>query len=197
ERNPHTENGVGCTACHGIHGNVRTGLLKKREVELCYDCHTDVRGQFAQPYRHPVWDQIVRCSDCHMALAENKGLLSYSRMDQDCFRCHAYFRGPFPFEHQATIGWSTQEGGCSTCHNAHGSSIPRMLKQPYESPDFSLCSQCHSVPGHNYNSRHGDEWAGVACNECHVDIHGSYVSQYFFSSSMQTQGCFNVGCHQF
>jgi DmsE family decaheme c-type cytochrome len=197
ERNPHADNGVGCADCHGIHGVKRAGLLKDKEVKLCYGCHTDIRGEFAQPYRHPVWDEIVRCSDCHMSLAENKHLLSYGYMDQACFKCHAYFQGPFPYEHQATIGWSTQEGGCMACHRAHGSSVPRMLNQPYDPPDYSLCSQCHSVPGHNYNSRHGDEWAGVPCNDCHVDIHGSYTSRYYFSAELQSQGCFNTGCHRF
>jgi DmsE family decaheme c-type cytochrome len=197
ERNPHFENGVGCTDCHSIHGAKRAGLLKDKEVKLCYSCHTDVRGQFAQPYRHPVWDEIVRCSDCHMSLDRNKRLLSGSRMDEACFQCHQYFQGPFPYEHQATIGWSTQEGGCMACHRPHGSNNPRMLNQPYESPDYALCSQCHAVPGHNFNPRHGNEWEGVPCNDCHVDIHGSYQNRYFLSPDLQSQGCFNAGCHQY
>ena len=197
ERNPHPENGVGCIDCHKIHGTERAGLLKDREVKLCYSCHTNVRGEFAQPYRHPVWDEIVRCSDCHMSLAENKYLLSHGRMDQACFQCHQYFQGPFPYEHQATIGWSAQEGGCMSCHRPHGSNNPRMLNQPYEAPDFALCSQCHSVPGHNNNPRHGDEWAGVPCNDCHVDIHGSYENRFFLSPDLQSQGCFNTGCHRY
>jgi len=105
ERNPHPENGVGCTDCHQIHGVERAGLLKNKEVKLCYGCHTSVRGEFAQPYRHPVWDEVVRCSDCHMSLAEDKHLLSHARMDQACFQCHQYYQGPFPYENQATIGW--------------------------------------------------------------------------------------------
>jgi DmsE family decaheme c-type cytochrome len=197
ERNPHPLNNVGCMDCHQIHGVVRAGLLKKEEVKLCYSCHTNVRGEFAQPYRHPISDKIIRCSDCHMEVARDKEPLSYARMDEACFQCHKYFQGPFPYEHQATIGWSTQEGGCMACHRPHGSSVPRMLNQPYESPDYSLCSQCHTVPGHNFNSRHGDEWAGMPCNDCHVDIHGSYTSRYFFSTALQSQGCFNTGCHQF
>lgn len=197
ERNPHAGNGVGCTDCHQVHGVNRAGLLKDREVELCYSCHTDVRGEFAQPYRHPVWDEIVKCSDCHMFTAESKSVLSIQRTDRACFQCHNYFAGPYPFEHQATIGFSTQEGGCMACHRPHGSNVPRMLNQPYEAPDFSLCSQCHSVPGHNYNYRHGDEWAGVPCNDCHVDIHGSYVNRQFLSTELQSQGCFVATCHRF
>jgi len=197
ERNPHPDNNVGCVDCHTVHGVKRAGLLKEKEVKLCYSCHSNVRGEFAQPYRHPVWDEIVKCSDCHMSLAENKHLLSFARMDQACFQCHQYFQGPFPYEHQATIGWSAQEGGCMACHRPHGSNNPRMLNQPYQSPDFALCSQCHSVPGHNNNPRHGDEWQGVPCNDCHVDIHGSYENRFFLSPDLQSQGCFNTGCHRY
>lgn len=197
ERNVHAANGVNCAECHQVHGVKRSALLKKDEVELCLECHTDVRGEFAQPYRHPVSDGIVRCSECHASLDENKRILSYARIDAACFNCHEEFQGPFPFEHQAAVGYSTQEGGCLACHAAHGSSLPRMLKRPYEPPNFNLCSQCHVVPRHNYNSRHGDEWAGVPCNDCHGDIHGSYVSRYFLSPSLQSQGCFNTGCHQY
>ena len=210
ERNLHAENGVGCTDCHTVHGTIgagllkdtgmdthRTGLLKDVESELCYSCHTNVRGEFAQPYRHPIWDQIMRCSDCHMPLEEDRTLLSYERMDRACFNCHKYFQGPFPYEHQATIGWSTQEGGCMACHRPHGSNNPRMLNQPYESPDFALCSQCHSVPGHDYNPRHGNQWEGVPCADCHVDIHGSYENKNFLTPDLQSQGCFNTGCHRY
>jgi hypothetical protein len=44
---------------------------------------------------------------------------------------------------------------------------------------------------------HGTQWSGVPCNDCHADIHGSYVSRLFLSESLQGQGCFNAGCHAF
>ena len=75
--------------------------------------------------------------------------------------------------------------------------FPRLLKQPYEGPHFQLCSQCHSVPRHNWNNQHGSLFAGVPCNDCHVDIHGSYTSRYFFTPQLQADGCINSGCHRF
>jgi hypothetical protein len=51
------------------------------------------------------------------------------------------------------------------------------------------------VPLHNYNSQHGDAWAGVACAECHTDIHGSYTSRIFATPALEAQGCFAAGCH--
>ncbi len=196
ERNVHAANDVNCSACHSVHRSTHPALLRQAESGLCYGCHGDVAGQFAKPYRHPVNDQILKCSDCHMTLDQTRRPLSRNGTNV-CTKCHAEFEGPFPFEHQATVDYSTEEGGCISCHEPHGSSLPRMLNQPYEPPNFQLCTQCHSVPGHNLNPMHGTQWAGVPCNECHTDIHGSYVSHLFLSESLQSRGCFNAGCHQF
>lgn len=212
ERNAHVMNEVNCSSCHQIHGvheadetygagearaTHLTGLLKKNEVDLCLDCHTNVRGEFARPTHHPVMEGIVRCSQCHLTYDRTRSPLSFIGTNEACFTCHNEFQMPFPYEHQATVDFSVEEGACLNCHEPHGSNLPRMLKQPYEGPNYQLCSQCHSVPKHNFNSFHGSQWAGVPCNDCHVDIHGSYTSQYFFTPEMQSRGCINVGCHAF
>jgi DmsE family decaheme c-type cytochrome len=195
ERNVHTSSGVNCSACHSIHGSRLAGLLKKAERALCLDCHASVEGQFARPFRHPVEEGVVRCSECHLTLDETQRELSLNGTNV-CMRCHGEFEGPFPYEHQATVDYSTDEGGCLTCHQAHGSYLPRLLKQPYAPPHFAICAQCHSVPRHNANAMHGTRWAGVPCGECHADIHGSYTSRLFLSESLEGLGCFSVGCHR-
>ena len=196
EKNVHTANDVNCSGCHSVHQSTHPALLKQAESGLCLGCHTDVAGQFARPFRHPVNDQIVKCSDCHLTLDQTRRPLSRNGTNV-CTGCHAEFEGPFPYEHQATLDYSTEEGGCLSCHDPHGSSLPRMLKQPYEAPHFQLCAQCHSVPRHNLNSMHGTTWSGVPCNDCHTDTHGSYSSRLFLSESLEGRGCFNVGCHKF
>ena len=194
EKNVHTTNDVSCSACHSVHQSKQASLLKKAEVSLCLGCHTSVQGQFAKPYRHPVNDGVVKCSECHQTLNETRRELSLNGTNV-CVKCHAEFGGPFPHEHQATVDYSTEEGGCISCHEPHGSYLPRMLKQPYEAPHFQLCTQCHSVPGHNSNPMHGTTWAGKPCSDCHTDIHGSYSNRLFVSESLLSQGCFNAGCH--
>ncbi len=196
EGNAHGSSDVNCSGCHQIHGNVRLGLLKTEQPELCYECHSGVRGQFALPYRHPVERGIVKCSECHTTLDLRPAQRTTSGTDETCFSCHSEFRGPFPFEHQAAVDYSSEEGACLSCHEAHGSHLPRMLKQPYEAPHHQLCSQCHALPGHYRNSQHGTAWAGRDCNECHVDIHGSYFSEHLLSPSLATPGCLNPGCHK-
>ena len=197
ERNVHAENGVNCSSCHGVHASKSPSLLKAGEVELCQGCHTRVAGEFAKPFRHPVNDGIVKCSECHLTLDKSTRDLTMNGMSDACTNCHGEFRGPFPYEHQAVLDYSTEEGGCMACHEPHGSYLPRMLKQPYEAPNFQLCAQCHSVPLHKMSPYHGTTWADLPCNDCHTDIHGSYISRNFLSESLRDQGCFNVGCHQY
>lgn len=197
EDNIHTMSGVSCVDCHNVHDNRHVSLLEKDQPELCFGCHETIEGTFAQPFRHPVNDHIVKCTDCHLTIDRMATELSYNGINDACYECHAQYEGPFPYEHQATMDFSTEEGGCLSCHNPHGSYNPRMLKQPYDPPHYQLCSQCHAVPLHNNNSFHGTQWAGVPCNDCHTDIHGSYTSRHFLGEALEGQGCFNVGCHQF
>jgi DmsE family decaheme c-type cytochrome len=194
EKNGHTNANVNCSGCHSVHGSTHPSLLMKTEPELCLGCHTGVEGQFAKPYRHPVMEGVLKCSECHMTLSETRRELSHNGTNV-CMRCHAEFEGPFPHEHQATVDYSTEEGGCISCHEPHGSYLPRMLRQPYEGPHFQLCTQCHSVPRHNANTMHGTTWSGKPCNDCHTDIHGSYSNRLFMSESLLDAGCFNAGCH--
>jgi DmsE family decaheme c-type cytochrome len=195
ERNVHAAHDVSCSGCHRVHGSKHTSLLTKPESQLCLDCHGRVEGQFARPYRHPVPEGIIRCSECHLTLDQTARELSQNGTGV-CMKCHAEFAGPFPHEHQATLEHSTDEGGCLSCHDPHGSALPRMVVQPYEPPHYQLCSQCHAVPRHNSNTMHGTSFAGVPCNDCHVDIHGSYDNRLFVNESLKAQGCFNSGCHK-
>lgn len=193
---PHARAGVSCTECHQVHGARLGGGLKDEQTALCFGCHGAQRGEFARAYSHPVRDGgFMSCTDCHLSGDDDLAPSSRLRSNEACLDCHREFRGPFPHDHQAAVDYTTEEGGCVACHEPHGSHLPRLLKQPYEAPHFQLCSQCHVVPLHQYNSQHGSDWAGVACNECHVDIHGSYESRFYLSRTLEAQGCLAVGCH--
>ncbi len=191
-RSAHTLNGVACTSCHSIHHSpTQKSLLARKQTELCYGCHTDVRVQFNMPVKHRVNEGFMDCTDCHnphgsSAPAWNSGLRP--RMvrqvlgsEEPCLRCHRDKAGPFAFEHPAV-----RVEGCERCHFPHGSTNTRLLRRPVV---FTICLECHNGAG--TFGRHG---TGVVvqtsshnmadpryqnCTVCHVRIHGSNADPNF------------------
>jgi DmsE family decaheme c-type cytochrome len=200
ERDPHIEADLSCDACHKIHNNNDyPALLKASANTVCLDCHASARSDFALPTHHPVMEGVVECRDCHIEIAQSPKQRTAGGPAETCVACHGRMQGPFPYEHEPAVNYAVNDGGCLNCHNPHGSVYPMLLKQSYESPHFSLCSQCHAVPKHLNNMQHGTQWAGVACSDCHVDVHGSYVNRNLLDPSLGAQGCFQGGggCHKF
>jgi DmsE family decaheme c-type cytochrome len=191
QRSEHTLNGVACTSCHSIHhSSTPKFLLAKKQNEMCYGCHANIRAQFEMPSHHRVNEGFMQCTDCHnphgsfAALSGNN--LHPSLMDRafdtdpPCLKCHVDKRGPFVYEHP-----SVRVEGCQACHNPHGSTNAKLLTRPVV---FTLCLECHNGGGT------GTRNAGVdiqtarhnllnpkfqKCTTCHVKIHGSNADQYF------------------
>ena len=113
-------------------------LLKAAQPTLCFQCHTDVKPQFAMPFHHKVNEGLVKCSDCHDVHGTfgNNNLKSTADQNAVCTKCHAETRGPFVYEHAAV-----KAEGCMGCHTPHGSQNARLLNMPNIN---SLCNQCHS-----------------------------------------------------
>ena len=197
ERDPHGDADLSCAACHSVHDGTHVGLLVDEEPKLCFSCHAGQKADFTMPTHHPVAEGVMKCSDCHVSVAQSAKQHVATGPSETCLQCHAGFAGPFPFEHQAAVDYSTEQGGCLNCHAPHGSPNPRLLVTSYQPPQFALCSQCHDVPGHRFNSNHGTQWAGVPCADCHVDVHGSYDNKNLLDPSLTAQGCFAVGCHTY
>lgn len=192
---PHADADVTCLDCHQVHGGTGPAGLHREQIELCLSCHLEQRGEFARPFSHPVGGGAVTCADCHLQDDDAMAPLTMQGGSAVCLECHGEFQGPFPYDHQAAVDYSVEEGGCLNCHDPHGSYQPMLLTQPYEPPHFQLCTQCHVVPLHNYNTQHGSEFAGVSCSECHTDIHGSYTNRNYLTTALEAQGCFAAGCH--
>jgi DmsE family decaheme c-type cytochrome len=191
-RSAHSQGDIACNSCHSIHRSpVNKALLAKKQTELCYGCHSDVRAQFSMPVKHRVNEGVIQCTDCHNphgAPAATWRMGARPRMvehaagnEEPCVRCHMDKRGPFLFEHPGV-----RVDGCETCHAPHGSMNARLLKRPVT---FTLCLECHSGAG-NFG-RQGD---GIAlqsashnmadpryqnCTTCHLRIHGSNADPLF------------------
>lgn len=190
-RSDHTRADVVCTNCHSIHKSTTAkALLAKKQVDLCYSCHSNVRAQFSMPFKHRVNEGFMTCSDCHnphgtstptWRAAGRPRMVDQSINEEPCLKCHTDKRGPFVFEHAAT-----RVDGCETCHIPHGSANARLLKRPTA---FPLCLECHNgTPGFGRttdgistqsSSHNMADPRYHNCTSCHVRIHGSNSSGRF------------------
>jgi DmsE family decaheme c-type cytochrome len=183
---------MACTSCHSIHRSqsVRS-LLRKPQTALCEECHTDVRAQFAMPFKHRVEEGVIACTDCHnphgsfaptWAMASRPRHVDQAMANEEpCLKCHADKRGPFVFEHLGV-----RVDGCETCHAPHGSTNSRLLLRPVV---FTLCLECHNgagnfgrqgkgIPAQTSNHNMADP-RYQNCTACHVRIHGSNADSNF------------------
>jgi DmsE family decaheme c-type cytochrome len=179
ERTAHGQALISCTSCHGSHKfEGQTKMLKAKEPNLCYQCHTDAKAAFAQPFHHKVNEGLLKCSDCHDPHGTFQPNLVRTSATQDaiCTKCHVDTLGPFVYEHPPI-----KTEGCTSCHFPHGSPNSRLL---IRSNVNSLCLQCHSpsmtftAPG--TPSFHNQANQYQACTVCHVQIHGSNANFVFF-----------------
>jgi len=193
---------VGCESCHGpasLHAQsggevkppygftsgrpqstsfgAREAVPHARETEkLCFQCHSEVRGQFSLPSHHPVPEGNLSCTDCHRPHKGSShigGGTSLLSENESCLRCHAAQRGPFVFEHEAL------REGCASCHRPHGSINDKLLTVR----DANACLKCHFQTAsngqlliggsdHTLRVQQGTCWTAG----CHEAVHGSRVS---------------------
>jgi DmsE family decaheme c-type cytochrome len=182
ERSGHGEGSVSCVGCHSIHaGEDPDKLLKASQPVLCFQCHTDIKPQFAMPFHHKVEEGLLTCSDCHNPHGTfgRKALRASVQQDAVCTKCHTETAGPFVYEHAVV-----KTEGCTACHFPHGGPNPRLLNRANVN---TICLQCHSPsmnfstaepqgPTHNQNTQY------QACTVCHIEIHGSNVSSVYFNT---------------
>ena len=189
---PHTLNDVTCVQCHSIHKSVTPkALLAKAQPQLCYGCHTNIRGDFSMPFKHRVDEGFMACSDCHnphgtfpptWRMAQRPVLVSQALANEEaCLKCHSDKRGPFAFEHPPV-----RVEGCEMCHYPHGSTNSQLLRRPVV---FTLCLECHNGAGTFGRTGTGVPSLSQAhnmtdpryqnCTNCHVRIHGSNSDPLF------------------
>jgi DmsE family decaheme c-type cytochrome len=179
----HSKQGLDCADCHSVHkAAVLTRSLKDRASNLCMNCHTNQKTQFAKPFHHKVKENAMECTDCHQPHSgiDRRQLRASLTGEQICGRCHTEKQGPFAFEHPAI-----RLRGCQGCHEPHGSNNPKMLVRASMT---ALCLECHALnrvtksvltsqpPSfHNLNSPTYQN-----CTLCHVMIHGSNFDRLYF-----------------
>ncbi|HEY1255947.1 MAG TPA: DmsE family decaheme c-type cytochrome [Terracidiphilus sp.] len=185
ENSSHGKGNVSCIGCHSIHAaEAPRHLLKLAQPELCYQCHTEFKAQFAMPFRHKVAEGVIQCTDCHDAHGDDRESPRHTsaRQFDVCTKCHAAMAGPYVYQH-AVI----KTEGCTACHVPHGGANPKLLTHPNVN---TICLQCHlpslsTTTGKPSAPSHGNSAKGQLCTDCHSSIHGSNASRIFLNATLE------------
>jgi DmsE family decaheme c-type cytochrome len=184
----HLRSGLRCTECHAVHGTgIERALLRQPPTATCTACHASVAAEMRQVSHHPILDGRLDCATCHVRSIEATGARAPRGVNGQCLTCHAEHDVLVRFEHVPASEVALEGEGCTTCHDPHGSPHERLLRRPGD----ALCLQCHTVPGHQV--AHNGIYAGIRCQECHVDVHGSATNRALLAPRPLGQDC--LVCH--
>jgi DmsE family decaheme c-type cytochrome len=169
----------GCQSCHGVSSghlankavrpDVTFGTNKsesKDQDKACLACHKADNRTHWTGGQHQAND--VNCSNCHKVHAAVDKVRNRKTQPEVCFACHKEQRTDSQKISHHPIG----EGKviCSDCHNPHGSSGSKMLR---ENTVLETCYSCHAEKRGPFLWEH--QPATKDCTSCHTP-HGSNIS---------------------
>ena len=151
-----------CTGCHNPHsGNFRFSLTAEGSQDLCFTCHADKDTEIKEAtVTHKGLDTARKCLTCHDPHASNHVKQLVKQPVDLCMTCHdREYQGEkggladmktVLAENMVHHGPIKQQD-CSGCHNTHGSSNFRMLREAfpqvfyagYSEDNYKLCFMCH------------------------------------------------------
>jgi predicted CXXCH cytochrome family protein len=141
-----------CTDCHAPHQSNEKRLLLKKVPEICFNCHGE-QGFINRNSHPPVTSGM--CMVCHEPHASDTMWLLMKDVNTGCLECHPRISQephavsgfqktghPLESKRKIVIDGKKSRLNCAGCHNPHGSSGQRLLRN--QSGDFfSLCKNCH------------------------------------------------------
>lgn len=158
-----------CLECHDAHtADYKSLLYMDGKMDLCLDCHDDKREKIRySKFKHGgVNTSEKRCLECHNPHATKEKKLLKKEPVAGCLSCHnkevksdedggmlmnmKKHLDENPNWHKP-IKDVEKEGGCSACHDPHGSDNFSMLRKSFtknfyadlENKDF-FCFECHT-----------------------------------------------------
>lgn len=150
-----------CTHCHNPHSGARKKMLPATMHELCGKCHAEIVNiAKTATTTHAPAVEPDGCLECHAPHGANAApQLKMPQLDL-CLSCHDE---PVQAEDRMLTDMKALlednddwhgpilEGGCTGCHQPHGSTNFRLLKKPYppnfysayDPEKYALCFTCH------------------------------------------------------
>ena len=141
--------------------------------QTCLTCHEKDRQANWHSSAHDRRD--VSCTSCHSvhAAKSTRALLQTRTDSETCFGCHKTERA----KAMRTSHHPVREGkmGCTSCHNPHDGSRPKLLKA--ESTN-ELCYQCHTEKRGPFLFEHAPVREDcISCHEPHGTNHKRLLAQ--------------------
>ena len=143
-------------------------IKKMKPVEVnqtCQGCHQESHNATWTGSAHE--RRGLACTDCHSVhdFKSPKSQLKTAREPDTCFTCHGAIRA----QGLRTSHHPVREGlmSCSSCHNPHDGSRPKMIKAEWTN---ELCLQCHTEKRGPFFWEHAP--VRENCTLCH-NPHGS------------------------
>lgn len=196
-----------CSLCHDPHSGPNPGMLQGKKGRFCTSCHAEI-GEASENSKvnHAPVASEDGCLSCHVGHASNTAALLKRPQTELCLGCHD---GSLKGENEDMQDMKTlfvtnpqkhgpiREGGCTGCHQPHGSKTFRLLTKeypakfysPFDPENYDLCFTCHekTLVTERYTKtltgfRDGDvnmhflhvnkETRGRTCRACH-EVHAS------------------------
>jgi predicted CXXCH cytochrome family protein len=159
-----------CASCHEPHGPDEPKpkpKLRREGDALCAGCHRVQGRRMRTP--HPPMEK--GCRSCHSPHASRNGKLLATTVAALCRSCHP--RAGEPREGGGRVHVPAAVGECTSCHDAHGSDLPAMMKARQD----RVCYWCHSdaEPRFVRLHTHAPVLEG-SCGACHSGHAGAAAS---------------------
>lgn len=196
-----------CQSCHGesvAHRENKNGTRPKPDVLFSGKSHSSAdaqNGQCLQCHQGGLrlhWSgsqhqmEGLACSNCHKVHAPRDPVLSKQTQENVCFTCHKTQRAETHLISTHPI--AALKLGCSSCHNPHGSTGPKLLRMasvnetcytchaekrgPFlweHSPVVDDCTNCHTPHGSN-NPPLLKARVPWLCQDCHSGDHANQAN---------------------
>jgi DmsE family decaheme c-type cytochrome len=196
----------GCQSCHGasdshlknpgsspdvvFSANSKNASSAQDRNAVCLTCHEAGKRAHWDGSKHQ--SENLACSNCHTVHAPQDKVLSKATQPEVCFACHKTERAQ---THRiSTHPLAAGKMGCSSCHNPHGSTGPKLLvketvndtcftchaekRGPFlfdHSPVVDDCTNCHTPHG-STNTPLLKARVPYLCQECHSGDHGAQLN---------------------
>lgn len=154
------------------------------DCATCHDPHDSEAAKLIRPNAHPPFAGGM-CESCHQPAKEGKIVLNEEGKFPLCYGCHDEVQKQVEGAKNPHPAFAAVDT-CTTCHNPHASSYPRLLR----GPQSEVCATCHERD--KGEVLHGPYQNGE-CANCHEPHGGERARLLRAETNTLCMGCHKEG----